>query len=197
MVSPAPDSGTVRFLVGTLPLAGCAAVPVNPANRTATCMTTYQRPGAYQVQAIYAGDAQFAVSRSSALRQTVRSSIALTGRSSGRSGTVSFAVSCARASRGCLVGAVLSTSQTLGGQHANTKAAHRVTIAGAKTVRIAAGKSSKITIKLDPAGRKLIAALKKLRVKLTLSLVVRGAHIPVATRALTVTGTVPKPHHRG
>ncbi len=197
-VSPTPDNGTVRFLAGGQPLVACAAVPVDPGHGTATCATTYSRPGAYQVQAIYAGDARFTASRSTVLKQTVRSSIALVRRPSGRSAQVSFTVSCARGSGGCLISAVLSTSQELRShQRSHTKAASRVTIAGTKTMRIAAGTTITVTIKLDPAGRKLIAALKRLPVKFTLSLIVNGAHIPVATSALTVTVSVPKPHHRG
>jgi hypothetical protein len=64
-------------------------------------------------------------------------------------------------------------------------------------MRIVAGKTITVTIKLNPAGRKLLATLKRLRVKFTLSLVVSGAHMPAATRAVTVTVSVPKPHHRG
>jgi hypothetical protein len=127
----------------------------------------------------------------------VRSSIALARRPSGRHGKVSFTVSCARKSGGCVINAVVRTSETLrSGQQAHTRAVSRVTTVGTKTVRIAAGKSITATITLNRAGRKLIAALKRLRVKLTLSLVVGRAHILVATRTLTVTAA-PRPHHHG
>jgi hypothetical protein len=189
-ISPAPDGGTVRFLAGGRPLAGCAAVPVDPGHGTATCAGTSPRPGAYEVQADYAGDARFIASQSPSLRQVVRSSIALVGRPSGRSGRVSLAVRCARESGGCSVTVVLSATHRRG--HGRLQ---HVTIASTRTVRVAAGKTVTITTKLNPAGRRLIAGLKRLPVRLTLSLVVSGAHVPVATRAVTV--TAPKPVHHG
>ena len=102
-----------------------------------------------------------------------RSSIALASRPSGRSGKVSFTVSCARKSGGCVINPVVGTSETLRSrQRAHTRSVSRVTTVGAKTVKIAAGKSITVTITLSPAGHKLIAALKRLRVRFTLSLVV-------------------------
>ena len=194
-VSPTPDTGTVRFIAGGQPIAGCAAVPVAAGHGTATCATTYRRPGTYPVQAVYGGDAHFTTSQSTSLRQTVRSSIALVRRPSGRSGQVSFTVSCARASGGCAINLLLTTVQTLRRrQHGHTKVIKRVTTVGTKTVRIAAGKTITVTVKLNSAGRKLIAGPKRLPVTFTLSLVTGAVHIPVATGALTV--TLPKPRHR-
>ena len=67
----------------------------------------------------------------------------------------------------------MGTSETLRSrQRAHTRSVSRVTTVGAKTVKIAAGKSITVTITLSPAGHKLIAALKRLRVRFTLSLVV-------------------------
>jgi hypothetical protein len=87
-----------------------------------------------------------------------------------------------------LTNIVLTTAQTArGGQRAHAKTVSRVTTVGTRTVRIVAGKTNTVTIALNPAGRKLIATLKRLRVKLTLSLVVGRAHILVATRTLTIT----------
>jgi hypothetical protein len=186
-ISPAPDGGTVRFLAGGQPLAGCAAVPVDPGHGTVTCAGTSARPGAYQVQASYAGDARFTASRTQPLRQVVRSSIALVGRPSGRSGHVSFAARCARASGGCSIGVTLSTTRTVRTRrHGHVRTQRRVTTVGTKTVRVAAGRTVTVTTRLDPAARRLLAAGRRLPVRLAVSLVIGGAHVPVATRAVTV-----------
>jgi len=83
---------------------------------------------------------------------------------------------------------VLTTAQNArSGQRAHAKTVSRVTTVSTRTVRIVAGKTNTVTTALNPAGRKLIATFKRLRVKLTLSLVVGRAHILVATRTLTIT----------
>jgi hypothetical protein len=53
-VSPVPDSGTVAFVEGSTPVAGCASVAVDR-NGEASCTTEYTAAGEYEPTAEYSG----------------------------------------------------------------------------------------------------------------------------------------------
>jgi hypothetical protein len=58
----AAPSGTVAFLDGGTPIAGCAGQPV--AGGGATCTTSYATPGSHTITATYSGDVNFGSSTS-------------------------------------------------------------------------------------------------------------------------------------
>ncbi len=62
-------TGTVAFLDGASPIAGCTAVPTS--NGTAQCVTTGLLPGSHVITAQYAGNAAYQPSTSGALTQVV------------------------------------------------------------------------------------------------------------------------------
>ena len=63
-------TGTVAFLDGGVPVAGCAAQAVAGAG-TATCATSFDTAGASTITAIYSGDSNFTGSTSSVFTQTI------------------------------------------------------------------------------------------------------------------------------
>jgi hypothetical protein len=66
-----PDAGSVAFLDGTVPISGCAAVPVAPAVGSASCTAVYTRRGTHAVKAVYSGDSYYLASPSTAASVTV------------------------------------------------------------------------------------------------------------------------------
>ena len=62
-------TGTVAFLDGGVPIAGCAAQVVTAG--TATCADTFADAGAETITAVYSGDANFNGSTSAAMTQTI------------------------------------------------------------------------------------------------------------------------------
>jgi len=56
---PVPLSGLLRFTDNANPIAGCAAVPVNPGTGVATCVTSLLSAGANTIMATYGGDANY------------------------------------------------------------------------------------------------------------------------------------------
>jgi hypothetical protein len=63
-------TGTVAFLDGGVPIAGCAAQAVAGAG-TATCATSFDTVGASAITAVYSGDSNFTGSTSSVFTQTI------------------------------------------------------------------------------------------------------------------------------
>jgi hypothetical protein len=63
-------TGTVAFLDGGVPVAGCAAQAVAGAG-TATCVTSFDTVGASALTAVYGGDSNFTGSTSSVFTQTI------------------------------------------------------------------------------------------------------------------------------
>lgn len=63
--------GAVTFLDGSIPIAGCSAVPINPASGTATCTTSTLSVGQRAISASYSGDANFAASSATPASYTV------------------------------------------------------------------------------------------------------------------------------
>ena len=76
-VTPTPDGGTVAFTDAGTPVAGCAAVPVDPGG-SATCQVTYAAVGQHAIMATYSGDANHQGSGSMALGQTVTAAVTKT-----------------------------------------------------------------------------------------------------------------------
>jgi len=63
-------TGTVAFLDGSVPIAGCTAQAVSGAGTT-TCATSFDIAGAHAITGIYSGDANFTSSTSSVFTQTI------------------------------------------------------------------------------------------------------------------------------
>lgn len=70
-VSPVPDGGTMQFTDPGVTIPRCGAVPVNTTTGQASCTTTFNTPGSYQIQAVYPGDELFTGSQSPVITQTV------------------------------------------------------------------------------------------------------------------------------
>ncbi len=152
----------------------------------------FAKPGSYGVQAAYTGDPRLtgSQSQSSTLTQTVRSSVTLHG-SSGNRGRVKIRLGCAAHSRGCHITAGLTAIETLRGGKpvvisARAKRGQRRVILATKRLRIAAGRTMTVTVKLNATGRKLLAKFKRLPVKLTITLTLDGQNTVVTIRKLTV-----------
>jgi hypothetical protein len=71
-VAPAPGTGgTVGFRSDGIPIPGCAAIPVDPIQGTATCSKQALTPGTHTVTAQFAGAIGFGESQSAPLTVTV------------------------------------------------------------------------------------------------------------------------------
>jgi len=191
-VSPTPESGSVSFLDDGRTIPGCGAVAIGASTRTADCRARFATPGSYGVQAAYTGDPGLtgSQSQSSTLKQTVRSSITLHG-SSGNASRVSIRLGCAAQSQGCRITAALSAIETVRGGKpvaisARVHQHQRTVILAVKTVRIVAGRTVTVAIKLNAVGRTLVARFKRLPVRLMITLTVDGQHSIVAIRKLAV-----------
>ncbi len=72
-VSPVPDSGSVAFTDGGVPIPGCAAVAVSLASSgAATCATSFAAAGNHPLLATYYGDPYYTASASAPLVQVVQ-----------------------------------------------------------------------------------------------------------------------------
>ena len=129
IVSPSPDGGTVAFTADALPIPGCTAVSVNTARGDATCATTYDTPGALNIQADYSGDAAFMASQSPVLTQSVSAAAGVVTGSgvTGSGPTGSYKPSCTLTSRRLTTGGLLSLSARCN-QTASVSVAGKVTI---------------------------------------------------------------------
>jgi hypothetical protein len=175
-ITPTPDGGTVKFSYDGNVLAGCGAVAVDAG--TASCQTSYAKPGRGGIQAAYSGGTDFNGSQSSALSELVRSSLTLLSARSTADGGIRFRVRCASGSGGCRVTAKLIARGASG--HTTSLGVRRIVVAaGAKTT----------TIELSHAGRKLLASRGELSAQLTISLTVDGQTSTVATRRLKLHST--------
>jgi len=186
-----PDGGQVTFLANGRTLRGCGVITLDTSTLKAACRQTYASPGVDTVQAVYSGNPHFAASESPNLTQTVKSSVTLRGSPSGRSGMVSFRLSCAARSSGCHVVADVTTTETLQGKRvlavsARAKLRRRTVLVGERAVRISAAKTITVTIALNATGRKLLSQFKHLPADLTVSLTVAREISTVASRKLTV-----------
>jgi hypothetical protein len=98
--------------------------------------------------------------------------VSVHGSPSGNGGVVKVALACAASSNGCRVTATLTTTPTR----------RRTVSVGSRTVRIAAGKTSTVTVTLNATGRRLLARRHRLPVRLRVAVSGRT----VTTRSLTV-----------
>jgi hypothetical protein len=74
-ISPAPDSGTVRFSDSGTPIPECTEVPIAVAsNGHVGCQVELTEPGAHELLASYSGDSYYVTSTSSPLRQVADTS---------------------------------------------------------------------------------------------------------------------------
>ncbi|MGH2856790.1 MAG: Ig-like domain-containing protein, partial [Solirubrobacteraceae bacterium] len=83
-VSPVPDGGTVAFVDGGQPIAGCGAEAV-AADGSASCQASFTSAGSHSLTAAYGGDADYAVSTSTPVSEQVTE--AISGGSTGGGGT--------------------------------------------------------------------------------------------------------------
>jgi hypothetical protein len=170
------DRGDVTFVAGTGAIPGCASVPVGPSSAQATCRTAYAAPGSYLVGAFYGGTPNFAASAAPGFAEIVNSSVTLRGSPSGRSGMVRVRLGCAPRSGGCQVTSTLTT----------VRPRHRIVLVGKRTIRLAPGTRTLVTISLNRTGRDLLGMFKRLPVSLTISLTAGGQKSPVATQNVVV-----------
>jgi hypothetical protein len=194
-VHPVPDGGTVQFVeAGGKPVPNCAAVRVNPQTGQAGCSGP-STTGAYEFEAAYSGTGSFTGSQSQTLTQTVlrsaRAAVApatpsnaswATAQPTG--GIVVATVTTAPSSDGWEVGFTENWADTLARAHVTHRS--RTVSVASKRVRIPGGKMAKITIKPNATGRRLLRKLGRLRVTLTVTLIVDGRRHVVATRKLTI-----------
>ena len=91
----------------------------------------------------------------------------------------------------CQATETLSTTETThGGQPVGLRASirrkSRTVIVATKGVMIEPGRTVTVTVKLNAAGRKLLARFGKLPVTLTITLLQNGKHLAIANTKLTV-----------
>jgi len=75
-VAPIPDGGTVTFMESSFPISGCAAIPVDPSNGSASCSVMYSALGRHSISASYSGDASFGPREAVPLTQSVTYGVA-------------------------------------------------------------------------------------------------------------------------
>jgi hypothetical protein len=109
--------------------------------------------------------------------QGVELSLRLSGRVSTHAGEVTFRLACAP-------GAHCTSISTLIARE--TKPTHRTILVGSRTVTVDAGKTVAVAVKLDGAGRKLLAKFGRLPIVLTIALSAEGERTILAVRKLTV-----------
>jgi cell wall-associated NlpC family hydrolase len=169
-VTPVPDGGAVAFVDAGAPVAGCGAVPVDPATGQASCRTSYPAPGDPSIQADYSGDAGFAASQSAPVQLAVAASLRPARRQRRILGGAIVVLSCARASGGCRGTGTLSTA---GGRRL-----------GSDRVAIPAGRTRQLKVGLDRAGKRMLLRAGRLRVILTIASTVDGTRSVVESERL-------------
>lgn len=142
-------------------------------------------PSASQCVAVAGGGMAINITPSVATVGT-SSSVTVHGAPSGNGGMVSVALSCAASTSGCPVTASLTTTETVEGTNAlrmRTAAGRQRTVSvGTRTVTVAAGKTATVTVTLNATGRRLLARLHRLSVRLKVAV---SGHT-VTTKNLTV-----------
>lgn len=158
---------------------------------TATCHTAFATPATELLQAAYSGDAHFAGSQSSVVSRRILSSTLLVGAPSARAGLVRYKLSCAAGSGGCLTTGTLTTVETVNGHAvtgviAKSKGKQRSVVIGTKQMKIKAGKTAVVTIRLDRTGQQLLSSFHDVPVSLKIVMTVLGRRSTVASRKLKV-----------
>ena len=120
------------------------------------------------------------------------SALALIGSPASNDAAVTDRLSCAPSALvPCQATETLSTTETThGGQPVGLRASirrkSRTVIVATKGVMIEPGRTVTVTVKLNAAGRKLLARFGKLPVTLTITLLQNGKHLAIANTKLTV-----------
>jgi hypothetical protein len=118
--------------------------------------------------------------------------LALIGRPTSKDARVTDKLICApSALLPCQATETLTTTETTQGGRpvalsASTRRKRRTVIVATKTVMIHPGRTATVTVKLNAAGRKLLARFGKLPVTLTIRLLQNGRHLAIANTVLTV-----------
>lgn len=170
-VSPVPVGGTVAFFQDGVPLVACQTVGVDSDIGRAVCRVSYGAAGVHAITAAYSGDASFARSRSGPLSERVGLSAKLAGARKIKGGKVTVGVVCAAGSGGCRLDARL--------RNAGRELGHT-------SLTIPAGSTRTLTIGLNRAGRRLQAKHHKLKLTVTVVLIVDGQHSTIASHTLTL-----------
>jgi hypothetical protein len=193
-VFPSPGGGTVAFLQGTKPIPGCAAVALNQA--TASCITTYATPGRRLISAVYSGFGSFGGSRSGALSETIRWSLTLKRRPSSSPQAITAKLSCAPGSGVCLTTATITVTRSVHATtgHASYRPRRLVVVIGSMTVRLAPGRTRRLSIDLNGRGHRLLTDRHHLQVTVTFKLHLLGRDEIVTTKTMMITSQqIPKP----
>jgi hypothetical protein len=196
-------TGTVAFSDGAGVISGCdsaALTQPTATTATATCTTSFSAAGAHKITASYSGDTNYDSSTSGMRMVLVSAPVIPPPPGSGtptvngahvttsttKSGTVVVVpVSCASGGASCTVKAVMTaTEKVRRGKHHKTK--KKTIVAGTASVTIQAGKSVKVSVKLNRTARKLLKAHHKLRVKLTVTHRVNGKTKTLLTKFITL-----------
>jgi hypothetical protein len=202
----AAPTGTVAFSDGGAPVSGCGSVALvkgTGVTSTATCSTSFTSAGAHTITATYSGGAIFDSSTSGARTVQVSATstsppVPPTGSGTPKvngaqvtttttsSGTpeVSVPVSCASGGASCTVKAVVTVTETVHRKGDKTK--KKTVVLGSATITVAAGKTGRVSVKLNGTGRKLLATHHKLRVELTVTHRVNGKTKMLLTKFITL-----------
>ena len=126
------------------------------------------------------------------LTETSGSALALIGSPASNGAGVTDKLICARSAlRPCRATETLTTTETTQGGRpvalsASTRRKSRTVIVATKTVMIHPGRTVTVTVKLNAAGRELLARFGKLPVTLKITLRQNGRHLAIANTKLTV-----------
>lgn len=109
----------------------------------------------------------------------------------GKSGVVTFALYCVSSSAGCHVTASATTTEirdggTLVAVSASATPHRRTVLVATKTSMLRANRTTRITLKLNPIGHKLLGKFNRLPIELTVIVVGGGKSTTVASWRLTV-----------
>lgn len=195
-VSPPPNGGTVTF--GYLEsdafnwISSCGG-PIVSADGTATCQVIYSGAGSYTVEASYFEETMYQPSNSPLVTETVEAPSSANGPA-----PVSAPVSCVGSSA-CTVAETLTTTVTMrngvvvSATAARARLVHRTVVVGTRTLRVAGGRTSTVSVALNSTGRSIVRRLGALPIVLTVKSKQRGRRAVITRRRLTI---VAPPRHK-
>jgi hypothetical protein len=197
-------TGTVAFSDGAHLISGCGSVALTPGTATtatASCSASFTVAGAQSVTAQYGGNATLDSSTSGSRTVLVTapatppppgsgtlqvSTHVTTTKTSSGTPEVLVPVSCASGGASCTVKAVVTATETIRtGKRHKTKRVKTIVL-GTATITINAGKTGRITVKLNTHTARKLAKHHKLRVKLTVTHRVNGKTRTLLTKFITV-----------
>ncbi len=162
-------TGTVSFTApsgGFTPTAACALVATPGSPNTASCSVVYTPASKIPtgtpapVTGAYSGDATFDPSAAKSGAGAVVSPIVGAAKSTGEGATTT--VSCPTGSSGCPVVVSLSVEESAGGAISARNAKRRTITIGRTALTLKAGQKRAVTVKLNHAGKGLLARHKRL-----------------------------------